>query len=100
MQQQQQPCSSYSKLSPLSIACTFQLAWGGVWRSRTQDYSEQNSIVVPRAQFLCIEAARDREGCNLWIRSDLMLLQERRISMVYTQSFSHGGVDVPMRAHL
>ena len=29
-----------------------------------EDYSENNSIVVPRAQFLAIEIARNREGHN------------------------------------
>lgn len=28
------------------------------------DYSEDNTIVVPRAQFLAIEIARNREGLN------------------------------------
>ncbi|CAG2118638.1 unnamed protein product [Medioppia subpectinata] len=29
-----------------------------------QDYSEANTIVVPRAQFVAIEVARNREGLN------------------------------------
>jgi hypothetical protein len=33
-----------------------------------QDYSEENSIVVPRVQFLAIEIARNREGFNDAIR--------------------------------
>lgn len=28
------------------------------------DYKEENTIVVPRAQFLAIEVARNREGHN------------------------------------
>ena len=27
-------------------------------------YSAENSLLVPRAQFLAIELARNREGCN------------------------------------
>ena len=29
------------------------------------DYSEANTIVVPRAQFIAIEIARNREGFNV-----------------------------------
>mmetsp|Transcript_5353 Transcript_5353/g.7517 ORF Transcript_5353/g.7517 Transcript_5353/m.7517 type:complete len:81 (+) Transcript_5353:1-243(+) len=29
-----------------------------------EDYTEQNTTVVPRAQFYCIELARIREGYN------------------------------------
>lgn len=35
----------------------------------SKDYSEDNSLVVPRIQFLAIEISRNREGCNDEIRS-------------------------------
>lgn len=34
----------------------------------TLDYSEENTILVPRIQFYAIESARNREGCNDCIR--------------------------------
>lgn len=34
----------------------------------TEDYSQENSILVPRVQFLAIELARNKEGCNDIIR--------------------------------
>nr|CAG4649806.1 EOG090X0HAI [Scapholeberis mucronata]SVE93972.1 EOG090X0HAI [Scapholeberis mucronata] len=36
----------------------------------SKDYSEANSIIVPRVQFLAIELARNREGHNDSIRSN------------------------------
>lgn len=33
------------------------------------EYTEENSILVPRIQFLAIELARNREGYNNGIRS-------------------------------
>ena len=35
----------------------------------SQDYSEENSTIVPRIQFLAIEIARCREGCNAAVRT-------------------------------
>lgn len=34
----------------------------------TQDYSQENSTIVPRIQFYAIEVARNREGYNKKIR--------------------------------
>ncbi|NXR65589.1 PBDC1 protein, partial [Rhadina sibilatrix] len=34
-----------------------------------RDYSEENTILAPRIQFLAIEIARNREGCNQQVHS-------------------------------
>lgn len=36
----------------------------------SKDYSEANTIIVPRVQFLAIELARNREGLNGTIREN------------------------------
>lgn len=42
--------------------------FGTLIRTRSgEDYGPDNSFFVPRIQFVCIEAARNREGANLSI---------------------------------
>nr|CAG4638828.1 EOG090X0HAI [Cyclestheria hislopi] len=43
----------------------------------SKDYSEANSIIVPRVQFLAIEGARNREGFNDSIRSNFKPRQRK-----------------------
>jgi hypothetical protein len=48
-------------------------------------YNDENTMLVPRAQFLCVEIARNREGINdcAQLRSDVMLeeLTERKCEL-------------------
>jgi hypothetical protein len=47
-----------------------------------RDYSSDNSVVVPRIQFLAIEVARLREGLNDWVTKATALNVQQASSLV------------------
>jgi hypothetical protein len=51
-------CDSFKDLDEFSFASLVRL-------DSTQDYSEENSIIVTKVQFYAIELSRNREGHNL-----------------------------------
>merc|ERR1712098_65708 len=53
----------YKTLEDYSLGCLLRL-------DSSQDYEEENTIIAIRVQFLAIEIARNREGCNDGIRAN------------------------------
>ena len=49
------------------------------------EYSEQNSIIVPKIQFFALEIARNRDGCNSAIRDNFKVF----LSLSLFQAFEH-----------
>lgn len=56
-------CESFKDLDEFSFASLVRL-------DSTQDYSEENSIIVTKIQFYAIELSRNREGHNQTIRQN------------------------------
>jgi len=62
----------------------------------TKEYSQDNTIVVPRIQFYCIELARIREGCyqpNSTLDNDSIITSAKQFKEKGNALFKDGGFE-------
>lgn len=75
----------YKHIEDYSLGCLFRL-------DCSQDYSEQNSIIVLKIQFFALEIARNRGGFNDAIRTNFKPTPRKKREVISAPSVTKGGV--------